>query len=167
MLIGVLIGLVVCYFIFRDSDLGWGMVPFGGFVTAIIAGFSIVAISLPYAKLTVPTTDVESPLVALQDGSRTSGSFFLASGTLNDYPAFTYYVKNGNENYLQTVYADDAAVIEYDGPPKVVYSCEDYRKVNDWIAWPISAQGLKDECEFLTFYVPKNSIVSDYRLDAK
>lgn len=103
-------------------------------------------------------TESTANLAALQDGSSSSGSFFLGSGTYDEHPSFFYYEKSGNEYHLEHIDADLAVVIETSEAPRVEYQHE----VGDHPFWAIPVAGY----DHVKFYVPEGSVISNYSLDA-
>lgn len=101
----------------------------------------------------------ESSIIALQDGSSTSGSFFLGSGSIDSDPVFFYYEDDNGTYRLKHVLADDASVIESSGPARVdIYK----NKANsELFGLPFS-----DDTTYI-FYVPNGSILRNFALDAK
>lgn len=147
----------------RDDNPGSGIGAF--FFTAMFGGLIAVVITMLINACAIHITgshyEVESTskLAALQDGHSSYGSFFLGSGSYNEAPAFFYYERHGKDVYtLEHAYAEYATVVETDDAPRVEYLEE--KSDHPFWAIPVAPES------FVTFYVPRGSVMSNYSLDA-
>lgn len=172
MLIGIAVGIVLWFVwlyktrdnVYRDTG------PVG--LVCLIGGllFGILLVTIPVAVFLPNKVNVEHQMRAMTDGTSTSGSFFLGSGTIHGDPAFTYYeVGADGRSRLKDVDADYASVVEYEGAPKVVQECDDWSHIPFIVAFPanIFAIAGHDCTGEYTFYVPTGSIKDGYVLDAQ
>ncbi len=140
-------------------------------VTAIAAIAGMLVINLPASIFLKDDVVLEYNLKAMQDGSSTTGSFFLGSGTINDVPSFMYYVEYDDGSVsLESAYASDSVVVETDENPRVTYECEYYGDIPTALIWPVNHFGTDGDYDCtgtVTFYVPENSVKSQYVLDAE
>lgn len=127
---------------------------FGGIVALVIN----IGVSGALASEAVTTTN---NLTTLQDGSQTTGTFFLGSGYVDGKQVFSYYEKRGGAYYLESIDAEHAKVVESSGQPRVEHTCDQTTSV--WISVFSTCWNNYD----YTFYVPKGSVVTNYTLDAK
>lgn len=158
----VISALVVLVMNWKDEGPAGGIGGF--FMTLIFGGVAASAICMIInaigAEITGTHYETEgtADLAALQDGSSTSGSFFLGSGSFNEEPSFFYYQKSGNEYHLEHVDADYAVVEETSGTPHVEYQ----KEVGNKPFWAMPVSGY----DHVKFYVPQGSVISNYTLDA-
>jgi len=168
--------------VWADTDNGWSRVGFGLLslvVTGAITAFAVMlVVALPNEFIArAHRAPVTYEMASLQDGHSPGGSFFLGSGTIHDVPSYMYYLKGNDGYFLDSVAAYKMTVKEevwtQDFTPHVTFMCKDYSAVPSWFNWPFaqSKPDSLDDCYGRsttgTFYVPKDSIKSQYVLDAK
>lgn len=95
-------------------------------------------------------------LVALTNKTATIGRIFLLSGTINEQPVFYFYYKKGDAILLKSISANLAEIYEID-------AIEPYVEL-DTYSFP-DFNGGSTHIRSAKFYIPQNSIVSDYTLD--
>lgn len=103
---------------------------------------------------------------SIADTSKTSGQFFLGSGSIDEQPVFWYYVDLGTQSALREQPADQSYIVETtDGStPRLVV--EKVKSTNTFWALEGENGGYLSE-ERYTFYVPEGSITNNFELDAK
>jgi hypothetical protein len=150
--------------------LGWilGRHIIGDLFTRII--FSLlglvlgIAISMGFGALPVEKVyklTGQEYLYALQDKTGVSeGSFFLGCGSI-DSKEYYYYYKKVSENSFKMgkIETEDALVIEDDNETPRIETYMQRWKNENWYWLGIPAK------EKIKVYIPKNSIVSKYKLD--
>lgn len=125
-----------------------------GAIVALLVNVALIGINAPYK---VKYTE---QLVAMNDGSSSSGQFFLFAGTYDNYNVYNFYSKgeNGGIQRHQT-YAYTGTIYEKDGvAPSVSYW---YADNNKW--WQL----FTDQDSLETFTVPSGSIKNNVTLDNK
>jgi len=170
-LIVTVLGLIFSiYMMIRHRDSIYFMLVAFSIAAGLITGLVVDA---PVAMLTRSHVDVSYNLAALNDGKDTRGSFFLGSGQIDSVPSFMFYAQDGDGYVLRSWDADSSRVVETDGTPRAVYTCDDYGTVPRPFRWT-TKMILDDgwgwvDCDhaFVTFYVPHNSIKQQYNLDAQ
>lgn len=134
---------------------------------SLAALFFVGAISVMVATLinllvgvwVYDTKDTRVELASLKDSSSVSGRFFLGSGVIDSSSVYRYYQKDNGAYTLETVYAEDARIIE-DGDPHLVVTTA-------VPSIPLIA-AVVDHSPFYTFHVPEGSIQQDqFVLDAE
>lgn len=165
--LGVLFGIVVAI---KVRDAGALFISAIALFAAFIVG---VVIDAPVAWVTRDKVDISYELAALNDGRSTQGSFFLGSGSIDSVSSFMFYAKEGDGYVLRDWPASSSKVVETDGTPRAVYSCDDYGTVPRPFRWT-TKMILDDgwgwiDCQhaFVTFYVPPGSVKQQYDLDAQ
>jgi hypothetical protein len=155
---GIVIGLVAGIYAaieereWFDAILGIPFALFGGLMGFLVATLmGIPAGTTPY------TTEYSRPLATLQDSVGVRGSFlgFNPSGT------YVFYEQTSDNTYrMVVVRSSQSTVIESETePPHVVRSDAD----DHLEAWRVR---FGDEPKY-TFYIPKGTIVMNFRLDAQ
>ncbi len=139
----------------RDTFLGVMLL-----VGAIIGGL-IWLVGNVFTCPGVLTERGRVPLLALQDYNGPRGSFVLASGSIEGALYYSYYAREQGAIRGQTVPA--ATVLLYDDEEETPYyaplTCERPSTAGWWQA-PRCERGIVG-----ALHVPKDSIVSEYRLD--
>ena len=101
-------------------------------------------------------------LESIQDNSSISGSFFLGSGRVNGTMSYAFYYKNSDNEYkLQTVDANNSAIIYTDSIP--IFEQYTLRMVNN--NWSIL--GMYDGQKKYKFKIPQGSIKNNFNLDTE
>lgn len=176
MIIGSIIGLLLSLFIFYSfvsgSQFYWQdlLIPISGVIGGAVIG--TIVISIPATEITSDTVIISHNIVSMKDGTSTEGSFFLGSGVIGNKPSFTYYEQDASGAVrLKHVNANDASVVQYDGPPKVTEECDSYKDSPTLWTWPIGDIWAEDDIdcwgENIVFYVPEGSVKTDFVLDAE
>lgn len=138
------------------------VLPFTGVGCALIALlvnlFALIGIDVEYPK---PYKTVE--LVSMNDGSQTSGVFFLASGYFNGSNVYRFYTKNPDGGmHMNSTYTWTGTVYEREGAKPEVSFWKPVKKSGNF--WTVFGAG-GDELE--TFVVPPGTVKQDFNLDAQ
>ena len=180
MLITIACVLLVMVFNKLVLEEDWGETIAAGFVTAIIIFlFSLLIVSLLSSKYindhsddyTWYTEEVgSSNIKTLSDGNDGfSGSFLLGCGTISSHSKYYYYESTSDSTfYLGSIDADGVKIVEsdYRGPCIVKYrSHVDWSRSTFESNWFIKISTL--QYEYYEIYVPKNTIIVNYNLDAQ
>lgn len=162
MILGIIaLLLLVPWIIYKATDndewLGWWV------VAGIAFFFSWVPFLLLYEESGNGTEDVSNDIVSLSTISKTSGSFFLGSGNIDDEAVYYYYVKNDDGSYhLSWQYAATSNIVQTDETPHIVFHCGNPSKSPDWAVWPLGfLYDDEADCQpgdHTTFYIPTGSI---------
>lgn len=141
----------------------WGDVTGPAVMTLLFGGLLAIISNVALAGVVdTQTVVVSNQLSTLQDGSQTTGSFFLGSGYVDGEQVFSYYEKRGGAFYLDSIDADHAKVVESNETPRVEHTC----KKSDNIWFSVFTGKCWNNWDY-TFYVPKGSVATNYTLDAK
>jgi hypothetical protein len=101
-------------------------------------------------------------IVAMSDGTSSSGSFFLGSGYLNGHQVYNFYTRDDRGGMqLNSTYASDGTI--YENPsvfPHVAYWYKE--SSNKWLS--LSPQGTQ---RLEVFTVPPGSVKTNFTLDTK
>lgn len=132
----------------------------GGVFTGLFLGF-MISLSL------TPDTHIESQkynLITLQDNNGMSGRLFLGTGGIFSGTEYAFYMEDSLGFYnLHTVPTFLSSITYTTDTPHV----EVYRNVRSETKWNDYARRRVDENPKYIFYIPENSIVMNYNLDAK
>ena len=106
-----------------------------------------------------------TPLVNLADGSQTSGSFFLGSGTIDDQAVYSYYVRFADGHAEQrTTPVSGVKVYDNSDDPRVVAE----EKCVSFAEWFLPCElSFNNDADVVELHIPKNSITRDFTLDAQ
>lgn len=164
MILAIVIILLVLAGIAWYESKEWGaavgVLAIGGFV-----GFLVTVLMMCF---TGGRVYMEYPLVTMQDGKTTHGSFFLGSGNIDGVASFTWYEKDGGSYYLEDIPAWQAEVRYTTGQPHVIWDCRNERA--GWVFYPLNVSPdpyCSGRSTHVTFYVPEGSVKNEYVLDAK
>lgn len=154
-----IIGLVIGIF-FAVDNYSDGEEPFIGLLVGAVFGL-LVSLFIGAAHLDTSTT--RSNLANLQDGSSTSGGFFLGTGHIDEKQVFTYYKETDNGKFQLRNLENDTDVFVVQDTKGEAYVETTQTDVNPaWSLWGVGGYIEKTE-----FHVPKGSIKTDFVLDAK
>lgn len=162
MIIGAILFLCTC-----ETILG----KIFGFFAGILGGFcagaliwitigSVIGSFLPCHYVITGNTNI----VALNDNSATSGSFFLGCGTIDNKTVYKYVINTDNGKQVRELEDDDDTVIyikEYNKNPKIEYKSWDF--INQNYYWFSCPSILKDDV--ITFYLPEGSVTNKFSID--
>lgn len=121
------------------------------------------------SELTYYTSEVErTNIKTLSDNTNNvTGVFALGFGSINSKARFYFYVcESDSVFYLKNIKADDVKIIENDTVNPCIIKYEEHI---DWSKSEISSWLFKltDKTEYYSIYVPKNTIIKQYNLDAQ
>jgi hypothetical protein len=154
-LIAAIIGAILFWY---DDEAFLGFIA-GGFVGILI--ILIVGGCIYSGAKQVEIQTASQPLYSLNNGSGTSGSFFLGSGVVDKTEKYTYLVKTDRGMQIQTVDVDNAYVQEDNSQnPKMITYTSDY--ANPTLRYWFPDIGSD---ESYTFVIPKGSIKYQYNID--
>lgn len=106
----------------------------------------------------------ETLLAAIQDGSQTTGSFFLGSGRIEEGTYYFFYAKAGEHSYVMDKRSTSNAVIVEDDPAQPYLREYAIRFLDDrsyYFGLPLHPPPPVE------FHIPKGSILQNYRLDLR
>ena len=155
-ILGIVAGIAVSFLIAREEDLGFEFeAVFIGMFFCFIGGIIGVAISGIVWIINPTPTYTTYKLINISDGKTSSGSFFLASGSFEDKPAFFYYVEDDlGQITLEKSLASKVVIFETTDTPRAV--CK-----SDYIGlWSIDFPS-GGSCKM---YLPNGSILQNYQL---
>lgn len=156
-----LIGATITYS--YSQDIVEGILGFfaGILIGMLITLFTFVVISANATE--VPVQSSSQPLYALQDGSSTSGAFFLGNGIVSGDMRYTYLIQTVNGMSMETADVSHAYIKEDDkGKPRVIINTTKFKSdfLNNWFPDMLPT-------ETYTFIIPKGSIKYQYNVDLK
>lgn len=158
----MILGGIIGYFVgWRNTDdhiCGLG-VGFVGVIIGLLIWFLLPVFCLP------TTEKIETKeIYALTDSSELEGSHYLFSGYVNGKLVYRYIVNTDKGKKIETVNCDNAYFVEGAHSPKVeIHTTE---LAGEWCHWLSFGLGYVDS-EYLVFYVPENSITTEYNVDLK
>lgn len=104
-------------------------------------------------------------LITMKDGSNSSGSFFLGTGSVDGVMKHTFYYQEKNGDIkLKQIDASDA-IIRYGKWNKAILHYEETLATDSWINYISYDFNIGDD-KYL-FEVPKGTIKTDFVLDAE
>lgn len=164
-IIAALIAVVVGYRTYHERYLGgWGEAFFMGFVALFLASMGAMVLNLAFIKGPNANCDKEWRLTSLQDGTSTSGRFFLGSGVIDEHPSFMYYRQDADGYRLESIKAAKVRIVYNEGAPRLTKKHKCYDPDKGHYFW--SFIHYEDSPSYV-FYVPAGSIKQDIVLDAK
>lgn len=129
---------------------------------------SVTYISHYKEKFTFSSVKIyEKNIRTLTDNIGISGRFILGSGTIASGSKYYFYIIDSDSSYyLSSLSTDNCKIIESDTKTPCVVK---YTRYIDWSKNEISDFLLKPKTEshYYHIYVPKNTVVINYTLDAK
>ncbi len=147
-----------CFLNYREDD---GIV-FGGLFGAgigILFGIVLLLIvsSLPGEK--VYELDSAQNIVAMADGSNTSGSFYLFGGTVKDKFIYRYAYEDEMGIRVKDIDADNCVIAYTDGQPQIERYYVYYKNpIHRFLACPDTSY---------RFLVPEGTVTTEYVVDLK
>lgn len=105
-------------------------------------------------------------LESLSDNSSVYGKFFIGSGIIEGKMSYAFYYKENDDFFLDHIDSDLGSIRYIDGNPKL----EKY----EFVQYPTKLQkflysincGCENQIKYV-FYVPKGTVSSTFKLDAK
>jgi hypothetical protein len=155
---------------FWSAEDGIFVAMMGFFFGGMISGLLAVLIGLFIGALFGPepvTHKERVTLRSIQDNDTLHGSFFLGSGSVDDVPTYSYYKQVAENSFAREDVDASLATIHYtDARP---YFIHNYKRHDGcgFCNWYINTNAGYIVDEHYDFYIPKGSIVNEYRLDAK
>lgn len=161
--IGIALIAAVVIFILWYKDDGYdgaGFIAGASLFLGATVGYAALLVFGFLGALVVHPTFHEdcTNLVAMSDGSSTSGSFFLGSGTIKNDQVYSYYYKDGAGFKRDYQYADRSTIYYTEGAPRICALDSDH---SIW-TYPIIPEYTTDG---YNFYVPAGSIKQDFTLN--
>ena len=169
-MIFIIIAVILVIYALITMEYDWlGNSLSGGGILALLVAFCLVATGLVVGYNKAENIDyiASSELGNLQDNSQLHGRFVLGTGTIDEYPAYTYYKKLGENQYQQKKLRDDGGI------NIVVFEDSDKPRVDTIQSGKEPYWGLfgywwgYDSTLQIEFHVPKGSVVNNVTLDAK
>ncbi len=105
------------------------------------------------------TEDSVKELYALEDGSGSRGSFFLASGYVDEEPVIKYITDGEFGKEIKSVETEDCYINETDGD--VYLKIMKPRFKHGWVYLFSFYVG----CDKHIFYIPSGSVINQYNID--
>jgi hypothetical protein len=153
-IIGIIGGVLTYYGYGFIEDLFFGFLFWGGISLFVLSLFAI-------GCETTPVKVSEQKIYALKDNSQTNGSFFLGSGTIDEEQYFFYVIDTEKGKRIEKQLADESYVVETNNEtPKVVTYERRYKS-----AFARFMYGDTNGNYEYRFYVPKNTITTDFTID--
>jgi len=161
-----LIGAIFFAWLCRDEGAlilgGFAGLTLGAVVGLIIA--VIIGMRTPTEEEITQIKEIQ--LVALQDNSGISGSFFLGSGVIKEKFYYVYYYRNEDGSFsLGKILAEKARVFEENRKDGILEKIEitEKPKVDKISRWALPpCMYVKEK---YIFRIPKGSIRNDFKLD--
>ena len=154
-----LIIFIIGVIIFICIDIGYDLCKFSftGFIIGVlIFGIGTYFISPHIEKEeTVNTRNI----YALNDASSIKGQFFLMSGSINEEYTLRYIINTPKGRQVKEIKENNIYIKEGNYKPHLEY--HDIRFKNE--KWYLLFSNPNEN--YTIFYVPENSIISDYNID--
>lgn len=160
LIIAIIIGSIIIYKFYEFEELGLGL-----FIATTSAALIFISLVIIFGY-TLPRTTVytNKDLVAIQDGSSTTGSaagsVFMGYGSIKEVPSYTYYVKDGDARLLESTTAKGVKVFE-GGEKAYVREATACKSDYNWISPCINFE------KVVEIHVPTGTIKQNFVLDAK
>ena len=154
-IICVIIGAIIGYLSW-DNDIGF--YGFMGFIIGLLL-FFIVGGAVGDDLATKEIVE-EYKICALNDSSNIEGVDYLFSGYINENMVYRYVIETDKGKHIEELDADRGYIKEGDYEPMVKYHYYDFEK--DWHRW--FAYRMFTE-SYYEFYVPKNTVTTEYNVD--
>jgi len=139
----------------NDNDARWFGSGIVGIATFLILTFSLGCIGSE--RVTTKTTEI----VAISDGSTTSGSFFLGCGTISDIQYYFVYAVNEDGSFEQKKYpVYDCKIVE---DANVTPCIRTTKMRNKNVMWAF----FRPTITKYVFVVPNMTVTRDFTLDLK
>jgi len=160
-IIGIFTAIKIADGLYGDwADWIFGIL-FGAFLGLLTLFIGALVLGLLLPKETVY---INRTLVAIQDGSSTSGSaagsVFMGYGSIKEVPSYTYYVKDGDARLLESTTAKGVKVFE-GGEEAYVREATACKSDYNWISPCINFE------KVVEIHVPTGTIKQNFVLDAK
>lgn len=113
----------------------------------------------------LPTVEVveEHELCALSDSSSVEGVNYLFSGYIDEKLVYRYVIDTERGKHIEEEKTDDVYIKEGNYTPTVKIHRIDLKK--DWYDW--FAHELFVEDYYVEFFVPENTVTSEYKIDLR
>ena len=165
MILGFIAAAFVAFFVLLDEGPGSAIGALC-LLGILFGAVGALIISLPATYIMSDDYIETHEIVSLKDGTGSTGSFFLGSGSLDGDATFFYYQRVSGGFELKSVDADDTTIIFSDENPRVEQDCTKFN--NNFFTWPVAEFPTDHECEGdYKIYVPADSITTKFVLDAE
>jgi len=104
----------------------------------------------------------EQEIFALTDSSTIEGYHFLYSGQIDGDLVYRYVIETEKGKHIEEISAEHAYIKEGDYTPTV--KIHDIKFAKDWYSW-FAYDFLFDD--YVEFYIPENTITTEYNIDLK
>lgn len=159
--IGWLVGFIWLCTYWESASCG-----FWGGVLGCIIGVSIWAFIGGIIGLMLPVVDVvqEQKIFALSDSSSIQGARYVFSGYMNERLVYRYVTDTEKGKHIEEVSGWKVYINEGDYLPMVKIHTTQFKRT--WFYWFAHDIFHSDE-DYVEFFVPKNTIISEYNIDLK
>lgn len=146
-----------------NEEMAW-FFSFVGIIVGIlgaIAVTSMVSYIVTNDNNTVYVKTSETQIIALQDNSSVSGSFFLGSGSIKGVMKYTYLTNTEDGIKMNQVNSESSYILEENASnPRIIVSTPEFTNKSLWW-WATSPwRGVKTQ-----IYIPKGSVKTNYNVD--
>lgn len=158
-ILGFLIGFIIGLY---DDGFFLGVLSS---ILGLIIGFVIWLFVGGIIGYFLPTVEVieEHELCALSDSSSIEGVNYLFSGYIDGKMVCRYVIDTERGKHIEEEKTDNVYIKEGNYTPTVKIHKMDLKK--DWYDW--FAHELFVEGYYVEFFVPENTVTSDYKIDLK
>ena len=165
LIISVLISIIV-YFTLED-ELDRISAIITSITASLIASFfiiSLISVALPTKPIIdISTTTTTQTLHSLKASNEIHGKHFLISGYIDEELYYYYYIQNPDSSFIfQKRQASKSYIYYTDSIPHIDITITKYLQPRD-ILWKIQFANKFSDIKY-KFYIPRNSIISDYTL---
>lgn len=155
---------IIGMFVYGIYEDGLGLGIFGGFI-GVIVGLVLYYFVGGTIGYFLPMTDTfeEHELYALNDSSSIEGVKYLFSGYIDEELVCRYVINTEKGKHIEEEKTDNVYIKEGNYIPTVKIHRNDLKK--DWHYW--FAHPLFNEDYYIEFFVPENTVTSEYKIDLK
>lgn len=153
------IGFLITWFDWEDFGMAFFNGLLGlciGFLLWFLVG-GLIGARLPMAEIVE-----EQEICALNDSTSIDGANYLFSGYIDEDLVCRYVINTERGKHIKEVDADNVYIKEGDYTPTVKFHKFEFEK--KWYYW-FAHDGFTEY--YVEFFVPKNTITSEYNIDLK
>ena len=158
-ILGIVIGIVMA--LCTEKSICSGLAgAFMGFLIGVAVCFVLGGI----IGVCLPTTEIieEQEIYALSDSSTVGGKHYLSVGYVNEELVYRYVVNTDKGKHVKEEKASDVYLHEGDYQPSVKTHSVEFKE--SWYKW-IAHDVFRGEERYVEFYVPENTITTEYNVD--
>lgn len=161
MVFGGIVGGIATLFVTKEL-INKILLTIPGIILGVIAGLITYALIGGLIGIMVPRKEViaeEQKIYALNDSSSIT---YIYRGYMNEKLVYRYVIETDKGKHVEKVAADNCYIKEGDYSPKIVKHNSVF--ANAWF-YMIAYDLKEDSSYYYEFYVPKNTVTEQYKID--